>query len=236
MAMTPEVMTSFFALQADGAASALESALETGNYYLATLNIGEEFKCRLMQGLITWRISSGSPVVAIKAAVSRVYDGIELTTRFNMGDVTKDLPMEKASIVGFLVDLPSPVFSTSNLVSERLLDAVLARGLRDSWDDVAWYNGIEQLQKRKGAALAVETYSTYRQLICDPSQDQSKHLIDLAGRLFQKRAKDPFFTGGDQTEGGGADNAVTVDYRLAAIMKRNGQRGGNMHDWRWSSP
>jgi hypothetical protein len=41
-------------------------------------------------------------------------------------------------------------------------------------------------------------------------------------RLFAKRIKDAFYADSEQTEGGGSDDPLVVDYRLAVALKRAG--------------
>src|SRR5262249_23035179 len=131
-----------------------------------------------------------------------------------------------------LVDVASPNVDLRELTSDCLLDAVLGNGLRDGWDDSAWNIGMGQLRKNKRAALAVETYSAYdRRLHCDIAVAAEQ--ADIAAKRFEKRAANGFYSGGDPSAGGGPDNAISVDYRLAAVMKRVGYAGENLHQWRW---
>lgn len=233
MAMTAQEMISFFHDQAQGAKQGLDAAIGSSNYYLAAVNVGEEFKCCVMKGLIGWRTGLASPALPLKEALQRISHALVLIKRLSTTDCTKDVPVEKASIVSFLVDEKSATFGTTELSSDRLLDAVLGKGLRGNWDESRWREGLEQLRKTKGAALAVETYSTYDRLLHGEEADRGR-LVDVAIGLFEKRGKDSFYRGGDQTEGGGPDNATTVDYRLAAVMKKIGYAGDNIHHWRWS--
>jgi len=52
-------------------------------------------------------------------------------------------------------------------------------------------------------------------------------------KLFLKRKKNPYYSGGELTEGGGPSNDVTVDYRLGAILKFKSFKGESIHLWRW---
>jgi hypothetical protein len=233
MAMTPKEMIGFFEQQGTLFSKGVGGAAESRNYHLAALNLGQVFKASVMQGLIGWRCRSASPVKPFKDAVHQIDDGMKLLKTLAEADCTKDVPSEKAGLVSFLVDVPSPSFTITELTSDRLLDAVLSNGLRGTWNNSAWNTGLEQLRKNKRAALAVESYSTYNQLL-HADKAESAGLVELATKLFEKRAKDGFFSGGDQTEGGGPDNATTVDYRLAAVMKKVGHADENLHRWQWS--
>lgn len=233
MAMTPSEMIEFFQEQAAGWSQGLRMAVGKANYHHAAGCLRQIFKDHLMQGLITWRIGCGSPVEPLKSAVNLLREGVETLESMKEANPARDLPLDSASIISFLVDIPSPSFRISEMTADRLLDAVLGNGLRGDWNEMAWNNGLEQLRKNKRAALAAETYLTYGRLLHSDGADASG-LVDRATRLFVKRAKDGYFSGGDQTEGGGPDNTTTVDYRLAAVMKKIGYLGENLHRWRWT--
>ena len=102
--------------------------------------------------------------------------------------------------------------------------------LRGDWNESAWTGALGELRNTKGSSLAVETYSLYCQLLLGPPSD-FKRLIDLGASLFDRRANDAYFRGGDQTDGGGPGNAFTVDYRLAAIIKKIGGSHETRHQW-----
>jgi hypothetical protein len=229
MAMTPQEMIEFFGQQAALWSNGLRLAVERKDYHQATLCVGQVFKGFLMQGLIAWRIGQGSPVEALKSAVRAAHDGAQALDTLPAANPGRDVPLHTASFVAYLVDMASPPVVTSELTADSLLDAVLANGLRDTWDAAAWNRGIEQLKKNKRAALAVETYAAYERLLHGAAG--AAH-ADFAAQLFQKRARDGFYKGGDQSAGGGPDNAFTIDYRLAAVMKKVGYAGENLHQWR----
>jgi hypothetical protein len=113
------------------------------------------------------------------------------------------------------------------------LDAVLGRGLQNKLDEVAWTAGLDQLRQVKGSSLAVESYMTYHRLLRSSEKCGVQADIGKAISLFEKRKNNSFYGGGEQTEGGGNDNGITVDYRLAAIMKKIGYKGNSVHLWQW---
>jgi hypothetical protein len=232
MAKTSEQMIANQARHAERSSRGVAAARASGNYQLAAFNVRQGFNAFLMQGLIGWRTGVVSPAKALKEAVQLVCDGIESLKVLTFVDSTKDVPAERASIISFLIDAHAADYTVTELISDRLLDAVLAGRLRSEWDESAWDKGIDELRKIKGSDLAIESYLTYRRIL-DAQQVDAKRVIEGAIRLFEKRAEDAFFGGGDQTEGGGPDNAITVDYRLAAIMKKVGCAAENVHLWRW---
>ena len=95
-----------------------------------------------------------------------------------------------------------------------------------------WAEGLRQLKAEGRCALSIETYSTYYHLLRSGG-DGVEELVQRATQLFDMRKDDEFFMGGPETEGGDLDNLVTVDYRLAAILKKIRYAGENVHRWRW---
>lgn len=233
MAMTPTEMISFFRQQSTLFSGGIEIAIASQNYHLAVMNIEQVFKACLMQGLIGWRCGLESPVKPFQEAVRQIESGIRILSTFENASYSDDLPCERAGVIGFLVGMPSPKFVIDGLNSERLLDAVLNDALRGIGSYVDWSTGLEQLRKSKRTALAFESYSTYLRLL-RAGEAESIELIDVATRNFENRRKDKYFGGSDQTEGGGPDNATTVDYRLGAILKKRGYVGDNFHHWLWN--
>lgn len=227
MAKTPEQMIAFREQRARATRDAANVALAASNLWLAASNLTQCFSNYLMQGLISWRIGSASPVVPIKAAVDAL-QGHKLPPK-----EAKELPLEQAAIVSYLVEEPWNEIPSADLVADRLLDRVLALCLRGGSDPAAWEKGVSQLREMKGTALAVETYSIYGQLL-NAGSGGAADLVDQAGRLFARRAKDAFYSGGLETYGGGLYNKLTVDYRLAAILKKIGYAGDSLHKWRWN--
>lgn len=230
--MTPQEMIDFFGGQASLWSNGLRLAVDRANYHHAAECVRQVFKAFVMQGLIAWRIGSGSPVEPFKSAVQAVQDGVETLKTMKDANPRRDLALPSASIIAYLVDVAMPNVELSELTSDCLLDGVLGNGLRDEWDDSAWKIGMEQLRKNKRAALAVETYAAYEKLLHGDSAGAADP-ANLAAKLFEKRARNDFYSGGDQTAGGGPDNPITVDFRLAAVMKRVRYTGENLHQWRW---
>ena len=233
MSMTANEMIVFFGEQAEGSRDGMTAAGASSNYYIAAMNCSEALKCRLMQGLISWRTAS-DPTEFFERAVQGFSDDWKMLMSIG-GDTASlsDVPAERVAFVSCLIgrqELPVAI-DTDGLESDRLLDAVLGKWLFGSWDDSLWQRGIEQLQQ-SGSNLALDTYSLYRDMVQASSADLST-LMKNGESLFDRRRSDKFFSGGDQTEGGGDDNKFTVDYRLASLAKRLGYTGGGRHAWLW---
>ena len=232
--MTADEMIVFFRERAAACRKGVQRGCDTSNYHLAVLNIGQTFTCHLMAGLIRWRTTSESPADFIADAVHAVSDGLSLLAIFEKPSAVGDIPGEQASICVFLTGLESPMYSEGALKSDRRLDAIIADGLRDQWHEPAWDAALAELRRVKGSRLAVETYSAYRGLLLNQDDASRDDLVRSCEALFKRRARDGFYGGGPQTYGGGPDNAFTVDYRLAAILKKIGYKGQSLHLWRWS--
>ncbi len=232
--MTSEQMIAFFRQQGALFGQGLQVARNSSNYELALSNVYQIFVAYLMAGFIQWRTGSESPAKSIADAVHAVAEGLPLLSSLGTPSARiSDIPVEQASICAFLIDSASPEFSAGLLKSDRRLDALIANALLDQWDQSAWDSALTQLRAVKGSGLAAETYTAYYRLLFgeNANLEDSVRSCEL---LFERRAKDRFFSGADQTYGGGPDNAFAVDFRLAAILKKIDYRGDSLHRWRWS--
>lgn len=211
----------------------MQAAKDLGDYYLATINCGEAFKCRLMKSLIEWRMGT-DPSESLAEVVDGFAHDWETVCTIGSGNAkSADVPAEREAFVAYLIGKPSSTeISSEGLDSDRLLDFVLGCWLFESWDDELWEQGTQQL-RQAGSDLAIRTYELYRAVV-DAERGGLSALSQEGEQLFAKRKSDSFFSGGDQTEGGGDDNNVTIDYRLAALLKRAGFDGTNkVHVWKW---
>ena len=231
MAMTTDDMIVFFGEQAEGAGEGMQAAQSSANYYLATVNCVERFKCRLMQGLIRWRMGS-APTDFLTLAVRGFSSDWEILVAIG-GDNAKlsDTPAEKVPFLSCLIGQQVVPIDIDGLEGDRLLDAVLGRWLCGSWDVTHWEQGIEHLHSSR-SKLALDTYELYK-AVAHASPSDLSALMENGKNLFKKRRTDRFFSGGDQTEGGGNDNDVTVDYRLASLVKHAGYEGEGARAWQW---
>lgn len=235
MAKTIEQILANHASHAARSNMGMAAAKENGNYQLAALNCRQALKSKMMQGLITWR-SGDNPTPFFEQAVSRFAEDWQ-TLRAIGGNASmlSDAGYEQVYFLALLVNQALPFTTESNapkeLQCDRMLDAVLGQWLFDGWDARLWEAGMEELQL-KGSGLAVEAYEFYRKVTRATKQDLPQ-LEASADKLFRRRKKDSFFSGGVQTSGGGQDNDFTVDYRFAALAKHIGYVGNSIHAWRW---
>ncbi|MCB5184693.1 hypothetical protein LG201_05705 [Methylobacillus gramineus] len=231
--MTPQESLSFFAGQLERSSNGLAVAQASRNWRLAAVNYGQLFKCHLMQGLISWRLQQ-DPTESLCEALAVVAEGIStLRTLSHLPDAEKNLPIGKAAL---LASLTGKRFEVANAACATLpfdsqLDFLLATSRPIDTKPALL---IAELRKSKRTSLAAETYQNYFDILA--SEGDSERIEDLTKQgelLFVKRARDSFFSGGDQTEGGGPDNSLVVDFRLAVALKRARKRSNSLHAWAW---
>ncbi len=230
MAMSTMEMLELFDKQASRGEKGLSVAEKTSNYQLAAMNCRQIFKCRLMQGLIAWRLGD-DPSSHLSSAVEGHQRGVSVMRSIQPESVVGDTSSSRVGFVASLVGIDFSPSDFDNANADVLLDCVLGKALNGEWDEENWDKGMRELRD-SGSALAVDTYSLYRQLFTSESAD-FQALVEEGGRLFDLRKSDAFFSGGDQTDGGGSDNAITVDYRLAALCKNRRVASESIHLWRW---
>lgn len=231
MVKTTEQILENYREHAERSKQGFDSAQTSQNLELAAFNLGQVLKACLMQGLIGWRTDLASPCGAFQDCLEFVGKTYSVCQSMK-ADCLLEIPLEKTLFIAFVLH-ESPVrFDFHELVADRCLDAILGYGLLDKWDHEAWTCALDQLRRMKGTALAVDSYTTYHQLLHSALGDP-KPLVERAISLFAKRKSNAFYSGGEQTDGGGPYNAITVDYRLAAIMKKIGYDSDSVHSWRW---
>ncbi|WP_152052056.1 hypothetical protein [Tautonia marina] len=233
MALKPSEMVSFFGEQTKRTRLGMAAAQSSGNYQLAAMNCRQAFKCRLMKSLIEWRMGI-DPSDSLSEVVEGFVEDWAIVLAVGADDADSgDVPAERVAFVAYLVGKPRSIdVLSANFECDRLLDLVLGNWLFSSWDCELWEKGMKQL-RQAGSDLAVRTYELYK-AITNAAASDLPALSQEGESLFAKRKADGFFRGGDQTEGGGDDNNITIDYRLAAILKRSGfVDEERVHVWKW---
>jgi hypothetical protein len=235
--MTPAEMVEFHLQRSMSCARTVLEAQAAGNFPLAELNARQLFKNRLMVGLLTWRLG-GDPRTAITDAVAGFLAGRQILRQMDPGAKIDHLvPLESALVVAYLIDKqpeypPDATADEEHDAYERRLDLLLAAAVRGQVDPVAVDAAVAELAARKRCKLAADSYRTYFQIL-GAQQGELDDLVRAAEKLYGKRARDSFYSGGEATDGGGPDNPHVVDYRLAAVLKKVGYQGESVHRWRW---
>jgi hypothetical protein len=182
-----------------------------------------------MRGLVQWRCGD-NPTGALTECLGFHREAVQAMENIGKSDFKMtDSAIERVGFVAYLLDLDWSVFDLAGFESDRLLDAVLSNSLFSTVDVSKWDIGMKQLHEQ-GSSLAVETYESYIAMRIGREVWNSFTTLDTC---FRKRKKDKFFSGGEQTEGGGLDNEFVVDYRLAALAKLAGLKDESIHSWRW---
>lgn len=237
--MQPTEILDFFFKQASRAEGGLSSAKVNGNYELFALNARQLFKSQLMQTLVRWRLKE-NPLPHLEVCLVNIFTNAELLVVLDeTAEICSDLPIEKAMILAFLNDrkIDLRIDFSSVEVPERLLDYLLALTLfsgsitEEIQAEIS--RKTELLANNSKCILASNTYQTYFEILSNffkklPFED----FVSRAEELFKRRANDSFYSGSEQTEGGGQDNQIVLDYRLAAIFKKIGYTGVSVHRWR----
>lgn len=234
--MNPQESLNFFATQLAGSARGLEVAKSSRNLQLAALNFRQMFKEHLMCGLIKWR-QQENPTSYFDDAIRLITEAATTlpawASSFNIGE---GLPLGRASLLASLTGAPFDLgqLENSTLPVDVRLDCLLANASPSAKAMDLANALIGELRGGKRTALAAETYENYFHILASESNfARIEELLKKGEALFAKRARDAFFSGGDQTEGGGPDNALVVDYRLALALKKVRYGSDSMHAWVW---
>jgi hypothetical protein len=235
MAMTMPEQLEFFEQCIQRSRRGMNAAQASGNYHLAALNCRQAFKCRLMKGLIQWRTGT-DPSDSLTEVLGGFAEDWAAVSAIGSGEAKlAHVPAELLPFIAYLIGAPCLLEpSSEGLAGDRLLDFVLGNWLiTGSWNDKLWEQGLKKLRQMDRTGLCVQTYELY-ETVARAAEANLPALSQRGETLFAKRGSDNFFSGADQTEGGGEDNKVTIDYRLAALLKRAGFNGtGVVHAWRW---
>ncbi len=220
-----------FGTQVSRAEKGILAARNSGNGQLLCLNSRQMFKSLLMQGLMSWRGNS-DPKVFLGQALDGLMSSVQLLTEISENRQPEcELPLEKGGIVASLLGREFlSGFEGSTADPVRQLDNYISRALLSDNSSRPQISVNDSVLTQKAGALAARTYAVYADILQGRG---GADRVAEADDLFVKRSKDIFYCGGDQAEGGGKDNLIVVDYRLAAILRKIGYKGDSIHQWRW---
>ena len=223
----------FFTEQLERAQSGFAIASTNKNAQLAALNLRQAFRHRLMLGLLTWRQGS-NPTSYLASAVQQLNEAHLVVQQWDARfDVGASLPMATSALISVLVAKePTKATSHSNgLAADVRLDLLLAGG---NPDQLLANGALGDLRRSKRTHLAADTYENYLRILASKGEpERLETACRLGEKLFSARSNDPFFSGGHQIEGGGPNNELIVDYRLAAALKLAQATVPSVHAWRW---
>lgn len=248
MAMTVPEMETFFAEQAEMFSAAVAGAEASKRYDLAATNLMASMSAWLMRGLLRWRRQAGSPesdiasAVDVAARAAVVLPSLDVSRRpgasFDFG-----VPL----LLGHLIgrdgeELRTALSGSEDAVLPTPLDVALADVLcgRETPESLIDQTRSRAAEKRHGLLKA--TYDCYSRMLAAAAAGDVAALRAAcadAATFFERRRRDSFFSGGRDFDGGGPDNALVVDFRLAAVILRCEMSfgvegiGGEPHRWSW---
>jgi hypothetical protein len=255
MAMTPNEAAAFYEEQAEESARFAQAARENRDFHLLVLNQKQFIAEALTSGLVRWRRRVGDPRPVFRRAVTGsatfLAEGTEVDPSqmpwkhvwFELTDYLRTLlgePVDGPFLAQCLGDrLPDKQEFDDLGLGDRFagLAVVLRLATGRAWP--LWHELLDRRAQNKRAALFVQTYAGYWDLLdaieAGDAREASERALQL-GSLYAKRKRDPYYSGGIQFEGGGPDNDDVLDFRLAAILKSASARGLSLppqfvHQW-----
>ncbi len=194
----------------------IDAAKNSGNHQLLGLNVRQGFNGLLLKALYLYKSNNHS--TDLFSDISDFY----ARSTLDLNDEITDLPDDRLNIINFISEKEKAPICRSFESSDRTLDYLLGEALYDEEVGGQWDQEIRNLEKCPDKSLLLRTYNNYWKIL--HSSNISSSLLDLACELFEERRKDSYFSGADQSEGGGEDNDYIIDYRLLAIEKKIGVR------------
>ena len=230
MAMSPAEMSAFHAEQAQESMEALDSPNVRNEPTLLEFNTGDAAQNYLMSALIDWRHQFADPRPKLQLALETGLTALEtlpsldsptpLPARFRFYDIV---------FVGQLIDAKIPAACQPLIKKccaaeevEPRLDYALAAAVLGAPEELKQVIAGGKFSKRQ--KLLKQTYQTYAQLLAGDAT-----AMEAAESNFLARAKDQYYSGGPEIEGGGPDNVHVIDYRLASIIKSQGMQPNSIH-------
>lgn len=210
----------------DRARKGLDFAERSGNFHLFALNSRQIFKATLMQALILMRANMNAHA-KLKKCFTDINNNSKILKKIDgKENIFESLPIERCGLVAFLLDFDFVVdeFSIADMSFGKMMDFYLLRIVSSNYVDEFKENMIlanAYLDSNSNNSLQVLTYKNYFNILKISNSDLDKMgFIEKGFELFSLRKNDTFYSAGDQTEGGGDDNKIIVDYRLEVILKK----------------
>jgi hypothetical protein len=208
---------------------AATSAFERGAYPVAATVWGESTVSYLMRAMFGWRAALDDPrpwldacVDVSEIALMNLITHPQWARQFNLAPGSYSAVL-RDRVASPLLQQTSPADSGSATSAplEARLDASLLRLLAE---DVADPGETFPVPASSGRlALVRRSFDTYAELARAGHEPAERlRLTSEAAANFRARRRDGYYAGGLRSEGGGDYNDLLVDYRLAAIWRRNG--------------
>lgn len=230
MAMTPEEMLAFFREQAESSASNLDLPAVRGNPHLFCLNARRSCENHLMSALIAWRHQLDNPIADLRKSLDKgerfVPDlfaldmPVPVHERIRIYDIAFCSIFTGVPLSDELATLLASSGSTAD--PETALDLSLVSALAATVDILE--TAISDFSPTPETQLVHDTYFVYSRILSGNTDAVADAVTN-----FSRRASDGYFSSGLQIDGGGQDNAHTIDYRLAAIIHTLGLTVPTIH-------
>jgi hypothetical protein len=220
MAMTPKEMSNFFAEESADSFANLDSQKVRNAPPLLELNMRLASENALMSALIDWRHQLADPREKLRSAFTACNLALELLPALDSPTpLSERFRFYDIAILAKLLDIKVPPNAISILQKCRsagntdlCLDYALAETIEGANNLLANTISATTFSNRK--ILLKDTYSAYRDLLGGKTE-----ALRRAEENFTRRGSDGYYSGGSQIDGGGLDNSLVTDYRLAAILK-----------------
>lgn len=222
MSLTPAETEEFFVSQAALFAAGVDARPEIPSH--AHTVLAAAFRASLMVALVRARHTLGNPLPPLRSAVALALQALErpigaaLPSPFPFGTAALlALTVQHESVEALLTvasvttaDRPEHLLcSLDSVLSSTFVHGALAPFI------------APPVTSRLRLALhSCENYLAIARALLHGPPDEVSGLFSRAELLFQQRARDPYFAGGVETDGGGADNVHTIDFRLAFLHQR----------------
>jgi len=227
----------------------VDEARRRGEYEFCYTNLDIAFRDTLLAGLIEWRHRIGRPRERFFDALRIAAVAREMLPETSGTDGVKLFHFSIAAIVAYLIDecltdsmlagLPPSGGGFRNSDAVSRLDAAVVVSIRSGRIAVEFEALLMQIENNKRMGLLHETYTNYLHVLqrCEGGRTVDGEIM-TAERLFEERKRNAYYHS-SRIDGGGPDNAETVDFRLGAILKYCTQHHPGMvlpdtpHRWIW---
>lgn len=200
-----------------------------GAFPLAAVVWTESAVNYLMRAMVGWRAAVDDPRLWLDACVDVSEEAVTgLATQPGLVGIFNRTPGAYSAmlrdrisspVLGAAIDLDGELGRTAPLHAR--LDATLIRTL--AWGHPDSGDSADGATTTGRLALLRRSFDTYLELVRAGGDPAERHRLTTdALANFRTRQRDGFHAGGLRTEGGGEYNTLLVDYRLAAIWRRNG--------------
>ena len=233
MAMTPTEMIEFYREQVKLFTRPLLDPAATSDYSHNALRFEAASWSQMMVALMRWRLNEGNPAPELGRTLTLAQEAAERLENLGPGQPHwKSYNFALGIFAGIILNSKAPSSLTQHLPDLTefcnptadticpLLDAALCQSISSQEPVGAHQQLLDFTSDRERLRLLHDTYSLYFQLISEGRAGTScQETVSQLDTLFSKRRSDEFFAGGIDTDGGGPDNDLVVDYRLAAIIR-----------------